>query len=241
MACAYSARLRRWNGRLPGSGASAAASSRRRSRVSARLRSAAASGRRGSGRGHHAGPQLADHPLGDVGVPGRVPDIEAVQRQVAAQRAVVVARACTCPARRGSPRRPPERSVRPRPSPRRRPCRAERRRRRQSVPSFASQRPDAQGCRLEINAFSTLVCPVRSWDSSLEWGCRGAPWRTPRRIRGGSPLEHRQRIDCRAGAVGHTVRRGHEQELPAVQLARRPGHLLQAHVVEQVDAQGNES
>ena len=48
-------------------------------------------GAAGSRRGHHAGPQLADHPLGDVGVPGRVPDVEALQRQVAAQRAIVVA------------------------------------------------------------------------------------------------------------------------------------------------------
>ena len=51
MACAYSARLRRWKGRLPGSGASAAAASRRRSRVSARFSNAAASGRRGPGGG----------------------------------------------------------------------------------------------------------------------------------------------------------------------------------------------
>ena len=46
----------------------------------------------GTGRRHHAGPQLADHPLGDVGVLGRVCHVEPLQRQVAAQRTVVVAR-----------------------------------------------------------------------------------------------------------------------------------------------------
>ncbi len=51
MACAYSARLRRWKGRLPGSGAIAAASSRRRSRISTRFSNAAASGRLGPGGG----------------------------------------------------------------------------------------------------------------------------------------------------------------------------------------------
>ena len=42
------------------------------------------------GRRHHARPQLADHRLGDVGVVRRRRRVEALQRQVAAQRPVVV-------------------------------------------------------------------------------------------------------------------------------------------------------
>ena len=78
--------------RPPGSGATAAASSRRRSRVSAQRAQRGAGRAVRGGRRHHAGAQLADHPLCDVGVVGGVRHVEVLERQVAPQGLIVVTR-----------------------------------------------------------------------------------------------------------------------------------------------------
>ena len=67
--CAYSARFSRWNVRRPGLGrASAAASSFVSSVVAERVERRRRRDARAPGGRHHAGAQLADHLLGDVGV-----------------------------------------------------------------------------------------------------------------------------------------------------------------------------
>ena len=90
MAWAYSARLRRWKGRPPGVGGDAGGLVEL---VLEGLDEGAEVGVVGPARPrrrHHARPQLADHRLGDLGVVRRRRRVEPLQRQVAAQRAVVV-------------------------------------------------------------------------------------------------------------------------------------------------------
>ena len=141
MACAYSARLRRWKGRLPGIG------SERGSLVQAPLQSLGQVEQR-------LGVRAARDPAAASCRPAACGP-SARRRRRARPRPVRrsgpatgcragsgrCGTSCRCPGRHGSPRRPPGRSVRLRPPARRRPWRAGRRtrRQRQLVPSFASQ------------------------------------------------------------------------------------------------------
>ena len=91
---AYSARFRRWNVRLPGFGLAAAALSSVASSVSTSARSVSAAGRRRAGRRHHLRAQLANHLLAGVGrlrALSDARDVEALEREIAAARAIVVA------------------------------------------------------------------------------------------------------------------------------------------------------